>query len=30
MREETQKVVEKLNQAIKDKNTEDEIWKLSN
>lgn len=30
MREETRKIVEKLNEAIAQKNTEDEIWKLSN
>lgn len=30
MREETQRIVEQLNQAIAQKNTEDEIWKLSN
>lgn len=30
MRAETNKIVERLNQAIKDKNTDDEIWKLSN
>jgi hypothetical protein len=30
MRAETQKIVERLNEAIAQKNTEDEIWKLSN
>jgi uncharacterized coiled-coil protein SlyX len=30
MRAETEKIVAELNQAIAQKNTEDEIWKLSN